>query len=119
MKRQDDQPMQPDAAFEFEVYDAQTDEHLGRLGDITHDGLSLLATRAHDLDEQRRLRIAGSRDSGWTENLEADVVVVGTRQSMHTDFHDNEFRFVDPTPELRAAVDRMQRLTEPPSPETT
>ncbi|MFW5857040.1 MAG: hypothetical protein ACOCX4_04100 [Planctomycetota bacterium] len=117
MKRQDDQPMQPEASFELEVYDAQTDERLGHLGDINRDGLVLTGARTYDLGRRMPLRIVGDRNAGWREAIEAEADVVGSREGLQTDVYDTELRFTNPTPLLTRQVDRLRELAETPPPD--
>jgi hypothetical protein len=114
MKRQDDQPLPIGQVHELEVYDASTGERLGHLGDINEDGFVLLSTRRYDLDETLNVRIAANRNSGWTETAEVHAVAVGSRQSIHTDFYDNEFRFLEPSPQFLEQIKRIQETGEAP-----
>lgn len=81
--------------FNLAVYDDDTGEMLGRLSDLTHEGLMIVSPRPLDVDRLYRLRVELPDALGNPVALEFVARSRYCRPDVNDDYHDTGFHIVD------------------------
>lgn len=77
----------------LQIYDAETQELLGRLVDISATGLMLISSEPVPVGRQLRLRVHLPQKVGGRQDIELEAISMWSRSTSHTEHHGTGFHF--------------------------
>lgn len=103
-----DENVMPDERTKYlEIYDATDRTRIGHLASLDTTGAVAVGHRALDPGIEMAFRIAWNRGGGWTETAKVDGEVIRSREDLASDTYTIEIRFIEPSAEAIAEIQRI------------
>lgn len=104
-------PTRKHLLFYLDILDVQSGELLGHLGDISLDGLMMVADQPLPLQQVRVILIKLPEDEELTESsIEMKIEVRWTRPDLNPNLHRIGCQFVDISEKNRAIIQQVEQI---------